>query len=352
MTRPIASEAFGLKFPWDDTPALTEAREVAEGIWWIRSPLPMRLDHVNCYALDEGDSWTIVDTGMNTSKVRAAWTEILAGPLQGKPVSRVILTHHHPDHIGLAGWFCAQGAELWCTRLGYVMAKMMMLDSAEVPSESQVAFRRESGAPHDEVERYSKDKPWNLADAVGPLPPRFRNIREGQTLRIGGRDWHVHFGHGHAPDHVTLWNDEVILAGDQIIPGISTNIGVWAMEPDADPLGDWLESCRRLKGVANGTQALVLPGHKLPFIGADFRLDALIENHESALRRILKALESGPLSAAGTFVPVFKREITGSQYGLALAEAVAHMNHLLRRGVVSRTLRDGVWMYDLMSEAP
>lgn len=351
MTRPIANEAFGLRFPWDDHPDLTEAREVADGILWIRSPLPMRLDHVNCYALDEGDSWTLVDTGMNTSKVRGAWEEILAGPLGGKPIRRVILTHHHPDHIGLAGWFCERGAELWCTRLAYVMARMMLMDRAEVPSESQVAFRRESGAPQDDVQKYATEKPWSLGDAVGPLPSRFHNIREGQTLRIGGRDWDVHFGHGHAQDHVTLWNDEVILAGDQIIPGISTNIGVWSMEPEANPLGDWLESCRRLKGVSNGSKALVLPGHKYPFIGADFRLDSLIENHESALRRIMKALEDGPRSAAGVFLPVFKREITGSQYGLALAEAVAHMNYLHQNGSVSKTLVDGVWMYALEDAA-
>lgn len=349
--RPIANEAFGLKFPWDDHPDLTEAREVADGILWIRSPLPMRLDHVNCYALDEGDSWTIVDTGMNTSMVRGAWEEILKGPLGAKPISRVILTHHHPDHIGLAGWFCERGAELWCSRLAYVMARMMLMDRADLPSESQIAFRRESGAPADEVARYAKDKPWLLSDAVGPLPSRFRQIKEGETLRAGGRDWDVHFGHGHAADHVTLWNDELILAGDQIIPGISTNIGVWSMEPDANPLGEWLESCHRLKGISNGSQALVLPGHKYPFIGADFRLDALIENHESALRRILKALEAGPHSAADVFLPVFKREIKGSQYGLALAEAVAHMNYLHQNGSVSRTLEDGVWMYALRERA-
>ncbi|MGD1926238.1 MAG: MBL fold metallo-hydrolase [Paracoccaceae bacterium] len=347
LDRSAGTGAAQMRFPWDEPPDHTEVREVAEGIWWVRSPLPMRLDHVNCYLLDEGDSWTLVDTGMSTSKVRALWDDLLTGPLAGKPVARVILTHHHPDHIGLAGWFCERGAELWCTRLAYVMARMMLLDRQEVPSESQIAFRRESGAPEDEVARYSVDKPWNLGDAVYPLPPRFRQIREGETLRIGGRDWDVHFGHGHAADHVTLWNEDVILAGDQIIPGISTNIGVWSMEPDANPLGEWLESCRRLKSVSNSSDALVLPGHKLPFHGADFRLDALIENHESALRRILRALEDGSRSAAGVFVPVFKREITGSQYGLALAEAVAHMNHLHQSGRVSRTLEEGVWMYAL-----
>ncbi|MEM9062103.1 MAG: MBL fold metallo-hydrolase [Pseudomonadota bacterium] len=347
LDRSAGDGAAQMHFPWDDAPDHVDVRQVVDGILWVRSPLPMRLDHVNCYLLDEGDSWTLVDTGMNTSLVRGLWEGLLAGPLSSKPIGRVVLTHHHPDHIGLAGWFCDKGADLWCTRLAYVMARMMLMDRQDKPSDSQVAFRRESGAPEEEVQRYAADKPWMLSDAVGPLPARFRQIREGETLRLGGRDWQVHFGHGHAPDHVTLWNDEVILAGDQIIPGISTNIGVWSMEPDANPLGDWLESCRRLKTVSNGSNALVLPGHKLPFHGADFRLEALIENHESALRRILRALEDGPRSAAGVFVPIFKREITGSQYGLALAESVAHMNYLHQTGHVSRSLEEGVWMYAL-----
>ena len=172
------------------------------------------------------------------------------------------------------------------------------------------------------------------------------------TIRMGGRDWVVHFGHGHAWDHATFWTSDgseggIVLAGDQIIPGISSNVGVWALEPEADTVGAWLDSCLKLRKVADGTDPLILPGHKMPFRGVDFRLNQLIENHHGAMERILKALVDGPRTAAQMFTPIFLREIRGSQYGLALAEAVAHMNHLVIQGQVSRREKDGTWLYAL-----
>jgi len=331
------------RFPWEEPPAHTEVIEVAEGILWVRSPLPLRLDHVNCYVLDDGDGWTLIDTGMDLIPSREAWAALLAGPLKAKPIHRVVITHHHPDHIGLLGWFADQGAEVWMTRLGYALGRMMQLDRPDVQPTQSVAFRRLAGQPEDEVVEYAKEKPWRMP--VAPIPLGFRVIEEGMTLHMGGRDWKVHFGHGHAWDHATFWTDDLVLAGDQIIPGISSNVGVWALEPEADTVGAWLDSCLKLREVARGIDPLILPGHKLPFRGVDLRLTQLIENHHSALDRILKALGEGPRNAAQLFRPIFMRDIRGSQYGLALAEAVAHMNHLRKLGNVQRDLVDGVWMY-------
>ena len=336
-----------LRFPWEEPPLPAETIEVAEGIFWVRSPLPMRLDHVNCYVVDEGDHWTVIDTGLNRESAREGWNALLAGPLAGKPVGRVVATHHHPDHIGLLGWFAEQGAEVWMTRLGFAQARMMQLDPYDRQPEEAVLFRRRAGQDPEGVAKYAAEPPWRLR--VSPIPWGFTAIHEGDVIAMGGRDWTVHFGHGHASDHATFWTDDVVLAGDQIIPGISSNVGVWAMEPEADPLGEWLESCRKLRLVAQGTDPLVLPGHKAPFRGADFRLVQLIENHEHALDRILEALKKdGPKTAAQVFLPIFKREITGTQYGLALAEAVAHMNHLRRTGRVTRELVGDVWVYAVL----
>jgi len=332
-----------LRFPWEEPPTPTEVIEVADGIFWVRSPLPLRLDHVNCYVIDEGDSWTVVDTGLNRDSAREGWHAILTGPLKGKPVSRLVLTHHHPDHIGLLGWFVERGAEVWMTRLGYALARMMQLDDYKVQYPESVAFRRVSGQPAEEVAEYAKEPPWRLR--VMPIPLGYRVIEEGATMRMGGRDWTVHFGHGHARDHATFWTDDLVLAGDQIIPGISSNIGVWAMEPEGNPLAEWLESCRRMRQIAQGSDPLILPGHKAPFRGVDFRLAQLIENHESALERIMASLREGPKTAAQVFLPIFKRDIRGSQYGLALAESVSHMNYLHQSGRVTRTLDDGAWVY-------
>ncbi|MEM6663407.1 MAG: MBL fold metallo-hydrolase [Pseudomonadota bacterium] len=309
--------------------------------------MPMRLDHVNCYVIDDGDHWTLVDTGMNTSKVRGLWDGLLAGPLNGKPIGRLVLTHHHPDHVGLLGWFKEQGAEVWMTRYAYMAARMMTLDQPEQQPQEAVDFRLRAGQPPDEVADYAKEAPWRMP--VWPIPLGFKVINDGDTLQMGGRDWKVHFGHGHAWDHATFWTDDVVLAGDQIIPGISSNVGVWAMEPEADTLSAWIESCHRLRTVASGTDPLILPGHKMPFRGVDFRLNQLIENHHGALRHIEKALKEGPRTAAQLFVPIFLRDIKGSQYGLALAEAVAHMNHLYLAGRVDRALVGDAHVYSLRS---
>ncbi len=230
----------GLRFPWESPPGAGEAIEVADAILWLRLPLPTKLDHVNVYALDEGDHWTVVDTGMDLASSREAWDALLAGPLAGKPVGRVVLTHHHPDHVGLLGWFAARGAEVWATRLGWTLARMLQLDHHEVPPPEQIAFRRRAGMPPDMLEKFAAERPFNFSLCTAPIPLGYRAITEGAVLRLGGRDWTVHFGHGHAPDHATLWTEDepggLVLAGDQIMPGISSNIGVYPSEPEADPL--------------------------------------------------------------------------------------------------------------------
>ncbi len=336
-----------LTFPWEEPPAPGELREVAEGILWLRLPLPMALDHVNIYLLDEGDGWTAVDTGLDWKKARAAWEAALAGPLAGKPVTRVLLTHHHPDHIGLLGWFAEHGAEVLATRTAWLMGRMLTLDRTEKYGPAHIDFRRKAGVVGAALEAYAAEKPFNFADCVAPVPLGFTGLHEGQEIRLGGRDWTVRLGSGHAPDHATLWSGETVLTGDQVIPGISPNIGVYPTEPDADPLAEWLESCERLMAFATPGQ-LALPGHKLPFRGLPFRLESQIENHLSALDRIRDALTRSEPTAVELMPAIFKREIGGSQHGLALVEAVAHMNHLWRTGEAMRRLDEhGSWRYSL-----
>jgi glyoxylase-like metal-dependent hydrolase (beta-lactamase superfamily II) len=306
----------------------------------------MKLDHVNVYILDDDTHWTLIDTGLDWAKGRAAWQALLAGPLAGKPVGRVILTHHHPDHIGLAGWFAATGAEIWATPVAWLFGRMLTLDHHDRPTPQHIEFRRRAGMPEDLLAAYSDEKPFNFSTCVSPIPLGFRAIGEGDEVVMAGRRWSTRIGHGHAPDHATFWSDDnLVLAGDQVIPGISSNISVYPTEPEADPLGRWLESCRRLHAFARPAH-LVLPGHKLPFRGLAFRLTQLIENHDRALARIETDLKRGPLTAAETFPAIFKRPIDASQYGLALGEAVAHMNHLHQTGRVTRDLSaSGAWIY-------
>ncbi|MEO1688931.1 MAG: MBL fold metallo-hydrolase, partial [Pseudomonadota bacterium] len=331
----LAEPRTGVRFPFPDPPsAAGDVVEVAEGVLWSRISMPMRLDHVNVYMLDDGDGWTVVDTGFRGDTARAAWEALLAGPLSGKPVRRVVVTHHHPDHIGMAGWLMAQGAELWTTRTAYILARMLQLDHHDATPEENVRLYVRAGASAEQVERYRTQRPFNFSRAVEPLPLGYRRVAEGDTVAIGGRRWTVRMGHGHAPEHATFWSrdDALVLAGDQIIPGISSNLGVHATEPDADPVGEWLTSCEALREHAREDH-LGLPGHKLPFTGLPTRLDQLIDNHHGALKRLRRHLEErGPLTAAQCFMPVFGREVEEEVFGMALSEAIGHLNHMLRMG--------------------
>ncbi|UWR24086.1 MBL fold metallo-hydrolase [Sulfitobacter sp. S190] len=307
----------------------------------------MKLDHVNVYALDDGDSWTVIDTGFASNKTRGLWAEILAGPLAGKPVRRVVVTHHHPDHIGLAGWFQTEyGAELVTTRTAWLMARMLQLDVQDVPSNESLAFYRGAGMDPSIYDKRAADRPFNFADVVAPLPLGYTRISQNDTIRMGGRTWDVHIGNGHAPEHATFWSrdDNLVIAGDQILSSISPNIGVYATEPMADPIGEWLEACERLAAMAR-PEHLVLGGHKLPFTGLPTRMRQLIDNHHSALDRLLAHIDS-PATAGDCFAPLFKRSIGEGEYGLALVEAFAHLSHLHQTGQAIRTRRDdGAWLY-------
>lgn len=336
-----------LDHPFPDPPAPGKAVEVAEGILWLRMPLPMRLDHVNVFALADGDGWTVVDTGMASRKSRAIWQDALSGPLAGKPVARVLVTHHHPDHIGLAGWFQSDhGAELITTRTAWLFARMLMLDEQDRPLPETVAFWRGAGMAPEILDQRLNERPFNFADMLAPLPLGFTRIREGDRLRAGGRDWQVRIGNGHAPEHATLWSADgaLVIGGDQLLPSISPNLGVYATEPEADPVADWLEACERLSRYATEDQ-LVLPGHKLPYRGLPLRLRQLVDNHHGALDRLARHLQT-PATAADCFEPLFLRRIGNGEYGLALVEAMAHCLHLWHAGRATRTRReDGAWLW-------
>lgn len=345
-----ASEG-GIRTPWETPPAEGEALEVAEGILWMRLPLPMKLDHVNVYALRDEDGWSLIDTGFASRRTKAIWKQLMAGPLAGLPIRRVFVTHHHPDHVGLAGWFQSDfGAELVTTRTAWLFARMLTLDEQPVPTRETLDFYTSAGMDPQILASRAQDRPFNFADVVAPLPLGFTRIRDNDAITMGGRVWDIHCGNGHAPEHATFWSreDGLVLAGDQILSSISPNIGVYATEPMADPVGDWLESCDRFAALAR-PEHLVLGGHKLPFTGLPFRMQQLIENHHGALERLLAFIDT-PKAAGACFAPLFKRSIGDGEYGLALVEAVAHLSHLYQIGAATREKRaDGAWVYQRKS---
>lgn len=333
----------GISHPFAAPEAATPV-EVAPGILWVRVPFAGPPGHVNALALDDGDGWTLVDPGFDTPAIRAQWEGLLAGPLAGRPVTRVLVTHHHADHVGMAGVLAARGAELVMTRTAFLLARMLILDPQDEASDAAIAFWRRAGLPADEIARRRTERPWNMADVSAPLPAGYSRIAEGDTIRLAGRDWTIRTGDGHAPEHATLWTEGVVIGGDQLLPGISPNLGVWPTEPEADPVGDWLASCRKLAAHATDAQ-LVLPGHKLPYRGLPGRLAAMERNHLSALDRLADFL-TVPARAVECFDTLFGRMIGPAETHLAMAETVGHLNHLLRIGRATREEdADGAWLW-------
>lgn len=340
----------GLSYPEGEAiPAPGAAIEVAERALWMRLPLPMKLDHVNVYAFDDGDGWTVIDAGFSTKTTKALWADLMNGPLAAKPIRRVLATHHHPDHIGLAGWMQEElGAVLWTTRTSFVMARMLTLDHQERTSEASLGHMRRAGAGEARIEAARTREPMNFSRVVHLPAAGYRRIREGERIEMGGRAWRVLTGDGHAPEQATLWSVEgdLVVTADQVLPRISPNIGVYPTEPDADPLAEWLASCRRLKPFAR-PEHLALPGHNRPFTGLPKRFDQLIDNHEGVLKRLRKAL-ARPMTAVECFDAIFKRPIGEGEFGLAMAEAVAHLNHLWLAGEAERLDGpDGAWRFAL-----
>ena len=309
----------------------------------------MALDHVNVYVIDEGDSWTIIDTGFWSKKTQAIWSEIKEKWFNDKPIGKVIVTHHHPDHVGLAGWFQTEfKADLWMSRTAWLMARMLRLDYQKLPTEETINFWRRAGMDDLILNERATGKPFNFGDSVHEMPLGFRRIIDGEKIILGNRSWIVRVGNGHAPEHLTLWceDEPIVIAGDQIISSISPNLGVYATEPEADPVQEWLMSCEAFLPFSNDKQ-LVLPGHKLPFYGLTHRLKQLIENHHSALKRLVAFLKE-PQTAVDCFPVLFNRKISDNEYGLALVEAVAHLNHLYRKKIVKRELNSkGAYVYTL-----
>ena len=326
----------GLTYPFGAPPGPGEAVMVAPGVRWMRLAMPIALNHINVYAVEDGEGWTLVDTGLDLTGTREEWNRLLAGPLDGRPVTRVICTHMHPDHIGLAGWLCERfAAPLVMTRLEYVTARMLLADTGRTAPEEGAVFYRAAGWDEVQVEGYRSGY-GQFGKVVSAMPAGFVRMREGDRLSIGGHDWRVVVGEGHSPEHACLWReaDGVVLGGDQILPKISSNVSVWPTEPDADPLGDWLASLERMKTVFPD-EVLILPSHGEPFRGVQARLDGLIRGHGAALKRLERSLRT-PARAVDVFSALFARPVGDGVRGMATGESLAHLNYLLHRGRVAR----------------
>jgi glyoxylase-like metal-dependent hydrolase (beta-lactamase superfamily II) len=331
-----------LRYPVATPPRPGEAAAIAPGIFWLRMPLPFALDHINLWLLADGPGWTIVDTGYAMPETIAAWERIFGATLEGRPVGRLVVTHYHPDHIGLAQWLAERcRAPLWITEKEWLHARMMSRDAADF-AQLRRDYARRAGLAAAASEVFG-ERENSYRRGVPAVPAAFHRLADGMSFEIGGREWRVVVGEGHAPEHACLYCPEgqVLIAGDQVLPRISPNISLQPQEPGGDPLARYLASLRRLRRAVPAA-VLVLPSHGLPFYGLHERIDGLIAHHAARCGEIVAAC-ARPQSAADLLPLLFRRNLDRHQTAFALGEALAHLAFLANDGtLVRRHDPDGV----------
>ncbi|WP_420475708.1 MBL fold metallo-hydrolase [Noviherbaspirillum sp. ST9] len=326
------SYAFG-----DTIPAAGKRHEIAPGVYWLRMGLPFALDHINLWLLRDGEGWTIVDCGIANDATRDAWETVFANELEGLPVTRVIATHCHPDHVGLADWLCSRwNVPLWMSTGEYGFARMM---SGSLPGVDGTAmlphFQRHGLTDEAMLEKLQGRKSY-YPTLVPAVPASYRRVQDGQVLNIGGHGWQVITGFGHAPEHVSLYCEhlKILISGDMVLPRISTNVSVFAVEPEANPVQLYLDSLGKYDGLPDDT--LVLPSHGKPFRGLHTRIGQLRDHHRERLDEVVAACAT-PQSAADIVPVMFRRPLDAHQLTFAMGEALAHLHKLWFDGILERT---------------
>lgn len=297
----------------------------------------MQLNHINVWLLREGKGWALIDTGLFTKTTREIWHKVLEEDLDGLPITRIIVTHLHPDHVGCAGWLAQKlGIELWMSRAEYLLCRILVADTGKQAPQTGLRFYHAAGFPAEAMDRYAENF-GGFGRVVSPLPESYHRLEDGMHLKIGANEWQVIIGRGHSPEHACLVCPDlnIMIAGDQLLPTISSNISVWPTEPSANPLQEWFDSIQMLESRLD-PGILVLPAHGRPFTGAHTRLAQLREEHENGLKKLRKLCRE-PRRAVDVFPALFKSRITDSNLIMATGEAVSHLHYLQIAGEISVT---------------
>lgn len=321
-----------IQYEYDFQPATGEFVDILPGLKWVRLPLPFMLSHINTWLLDDGDGRAMVDTGLGTATTREVWDNIFSSEPGLDNISRVLVTHLHPDHVGCAGWLCERfDVDLYMPRDEYLLCRILVADTGLPAPEEGRQFYRAAGFTEAQMERYVTMF-GSFGRVVSQLPQSYHRLHEDRNLHIGDHEWQVIIGRGHSPEHACLYCAElnVLIAGDQILPTISPNVSVFPTEPVANPLAGWFKSLHRLKTLLPD-DVLVLPSHGKPFRGIKGRLDALIEEHQTGLDQLREFCRE-PKRVLDVFPTLFKSKISDGNLIMATGEAIAHLNYLLYEG--------------------
>jgi glyoxylase-like metal-dependent hydrolase (beta-lactamase superfamily II) len=328
---------------------------VAPGLWWLRMPLPFRLDHINLWLAKDGEHLAAIDTGIAMSKTRALWEKLFAGDFAGRRLSKIVVTHMHPDHVGLAGWLNERfGAPLYMSLGEYHSTQNTMRGFGDSETDSRRRFYLANGIPESGLDAFARHR-GGFKQVVSELPPDYVRIMEGKPLFLDGRRWEIIAGFGHSPEHCSLYCAElgVLIAGDQVLPKITTNVSVWPIEPMANSLQWFLDSIEKFRTLPPDT--LVLPSHGLPFRGLHRRLDQLVAHHDERLDvlRAACAIEDGKHGVELTPTLFPGKVLDEHQFVFALGETLAHLHCLEGRGQAERLIgKDGVHRFRTIGPAP
>lgn len=366
---PPAPEAppHGLHYPWGSSePALGDWMTLRPGIHWVRMPLPFALNHINLWVLDDTTqaqpTWTVVDAGVHIPAIHEAWQALWRGPMASRPLGRMLVTHMHPDHVGNAQWliehFSApeQSARLWMSAGDFLAATLSCQSTTGYGGERAAQYFRAHGLSDADSLAKIRERGGYYAAMVPEMPQSYRRLQEGMPVQIGEHSWRCIAGFGHAPEHMALYSEShgVLISGDMLLPKISTNVSVTDLEPEADALGQFLDSLTRYEALPADT--LVLPSHGHPFVGIAERVKQLRDHHEARLDDIRSVCSQQPCTAADLLPVLFKRQLDLHQTTFAMGEAVAHLNHLWHRGELQRQAvpdQDGTpeWRFSLTTHS-
>jgi glyoxylase-like metal-dependent hydrolase (beta-lactamase superfamily II) len=340
----VPSSAEALRYPWDDHPGEDQVVEVAPGVLWLRLKLPFRLNHVNIYLLADGAGWTAIDSGFGNEESIAAWTRLLDGPLKHVTITRLLVTHSHPDHVGLAGWIVERfDCPLLMSQVEYLQSVYYQNRRTEERLNAQRLFFLRHGIDEALTDKLLSSG-QDYLKRVSVLPPVYRRISHGDEISIGNRRFKVITGGGHALDQVMLYcaADKLFLSADQVLSKISPNVSVWAVEPDQNSLGEYLASLASLTTTLP-YDTLVLPGHGVPFYGLKTRIKQLADHHEERCEMIADACRETPKTSAQLIPVVFHKHVLDPhQTGFAAGELIAHVNYMLVEGRLTAETVEGI----------
>jgi glyoxylase-like metal-dependent hydrolase (beta-lactamase superfamily II) len=334
-----------LTYPFGQPPEPTETIQVAPGVIWLRMPLPFRLNHINLWLIEEDGGFAMIDTGLANQETRDLWEATFPKVLGGRPITRIVCTHFHPDHMGLAGWHAKRwGAECWASLADWSFSRMLSAEDSADFHDMQIEFYRKCGFGAHELELVrERGNPYSRR--VVPPPPSLRRLKGGQRLMLGGVSWRLIEGNGHSPEHISLFCEELklLISGDQVLPKISPIVGVWPQDQETDQLGLFLASLGRFRDLPADT--LVLPSHGLPFKGLHDRLDSLAHHHDLRLEQAMAACAS-PHTAADMVKVLFSPDLDMQETIFAASESLSHLHYLTARGQLAREEdAQGVWLW-------